>query len=595
MDFSIIRKSVLLKVVVIILSIFYLQSSYSTTTKELPVEDLRWYKDKMVNTHRALKDQAKEDIEKGIEDKENNSNITNNHDKKAKDSKKVIKKSGDAGNCINVTSIEFDGGYMIPGKLKNDINDEYLDKCLTTIDIESIMSTIVNGLINKGYSTTRVYLEAQDLTSGVLRMRIQEGIVSDIILEDDDNKSIYLPTLFPFIIGDVLNLTRIEQGISQANKQRSNQTTMDIIPGENAGDSIIVVKNKKSFPLHFNGSFDNHGSPSTGQIQGAATVTADNMIGLNDTLTFTHRQSIPDMNINHPGESMSDSLALMVPFGFFTHTFSYSKSKYRSYLKSPSGAELISSGSTDSFSGTIDRVMYRNADTIANSYLKVNFNSGNNYLNGTRLDISSTNTSSVTIGSSISGRVFENPFSVSIDYSIGAPLFGAIKNQNNISENYPFNSFKKLGFTASYTQPLSWILDDLTLTSSLAGQFAFNNLPSSQRISIGSKSSVRGYSDSSLSGDNGAYIRNDISLRNVIGSNPENIRVSVSAGYDYGWVKNRYDLGSGTDGELSGGSVGVTVLWKKVTATFSYDYAIHKPESTPRESGQFWWRLSMNI
>ncbi len=358
-----INNNILSRCIIVYASLFYCEISFAATP-----EDIRWYQNRLTNTQNNIENQTKEDIESGIDSGKKKSDSLLK--KKVEVKEKPERKAGVDEGCINIKSIEFDGGGMIPESVKEDVNIKYLDKCLTAHDIESIMSRIVNWYIEKGFSTTRVYLEAQDLTAGVLKLKVQEGIVSDIILDDGGKDSIYLPTLFPFMKGKMLDLTKIEQGLDQANKQRSNKTTMEIVPGEKAGDSIIVVKNEPGFPLHLNLSLDNHGSKSTGQIQGAATLTIDNLIGINDVLTFTHRQSISDLHVNSPGKSVSDSLALLIPIGFFTHTLSYSRSTYESTLYTPSGNVLISSGVTDSVNANIDRVMFRNADTIVNSYFK---------------------------------------------------------------------------------------------------------------------------------------------------------------------------------------------------------------------------------
>ena len=570
--------------------LFYCELSIAVTA-----EDTIWYQNKLTNTQNSLENQSKKDIEKGI----NSGNKYNNFlikKKEALENKKESgKKAGVDDSCINISRIEFEGGDLIPEKIKKDIDNKYLGKCLKVSDIESIMSGVVNWYIESGFSTTRVYLEAQDLSEGKLKLKVQEGIVSDIILDDGGKDSIFLPTLFPFMKGKMLNLTKIEQGLYQANKQRSNKTTMEIVPGEKAGDSIIVVKNEPGFPLHLNVSIDNHGSKSTGQVQGAATLTVDNLIGINDVLTFTHRRSISDLPVNSPGKSVSDSLALLIPIGFFTHTLSYSRSTYESSLYTPSGNVLTSSGVTDSINASIDRVMYRNADTIVNSYFKLSFSSGKNYLDDSLLEVSSKDKTGAAIGSSISSKVFNNPFSFSLEYSQGLPLFGAENNVDNAPEYFPVNLFQKIKGDLSYTQPLSFVSDNVTLTSRVHGQYAFNNQPSSERLSIGSKFTVRGYLDNSLSGDNGGYISNELLWINPFNVSSGNIKTRLKAAYDIGWVENRYDFGNGFDGALSGGALGLTVSWKNIAATLAYNFPLQKPGFIPDESGQVWWRLNIDI
>lgn len=584
------NKNNLLISTVVLLAMLNTKQSLAVTP-----ENLEWYKNKITNTERDIEEQTREDIRKGIRHRSRYDNLTNQDILKNKVQKKIIKKSGVNDKCLDIKTIVFQGGSMIPSAVKDTIKDKYINKCLTAIDIEIIMSELVNWLISRGLSTTRVYLEAQDLNSGELKLRIQAGIVSDIILEDGGKNSVYLPTLFPFVKGNTFKLENIEQGVFQVNKQRSNNAKMEIRPGKSAGDSIIVVTNKRSFPLHYNFATDNHGSLSTGKVQAAATVTGDNLIGLNDILTFTHRQTIPDLNINSPGESMSDSIALVLPIGYFTYTLDYAKSNYQSNLTTPSGAALQSAGSTDSVNAAVERVMFRKADTITNSYLRLNYNRGKNYLNDVFLEVSSLDRTTMTIGTSVSTQVFGNPLSMSLDYSRGLSLFGAVKNIEDAPSTLPVNLFRKLSSNVSYTQPLSFLSDDISLTSTLSGQYALDNLPSSQRMIIGSKSSVRGYIDNSLSGDNGVSWKNEVLWNNPVSFHSGEIRTKLNAGYDIGWVKNRNDVGSGFDGKLSGGSVGLTVSWKNVSTSIAYDFPIQSPDYIPNESGQFWWRLSIDI
>lgn len=71
----------------------------------------------------------------------------------------------------------------------------------------------------------------------------------------------------------------------------------------------------------------------------------------------------------------------------------------------------------------------------------------------------------------------------------------------------PRSEFRKLGLSASYFYPLAPSLYYLT---SAYGQTSADNLYAGERISIGGQYSVRGFKEQYLTGNRGAYWRNEL-------------------------------------------------------------------------------------
>ncbi|MGG4661824.1 POTRA domain-containing protein [Providencia vermicola] len=71
---------------------------------------------------------------------------------------------------------------------------------------------------------------------------------------------------FPHLIGSLLNLRDIEQGIEQLNRSVSAHYTIDIQPGTESGYSRVVIqKQARNIPLTSPLSLDNSGNKSTGK------------------------------------------------------------------------------------------------------------------------------------------------------------------------------------------------------------------------------------------------------------------------------------------------------------------------------------------
>ncbi|MEE7526200.1 ShlB/FhaC/HecB family hemolysin secretion/activation protein, partial [Enterobacter roggenkampii] len=91
-----------------------------------------------------------------------------------------------------------------------------------------------------------------------------------------------LKMAFPGRVGGILNLRDIEQGMEQINRLRTDPVQIEILPGTQAGYSIVNLTAKPEFPLSASVSLDNSGQKSTGEDQLSGVLTANNMLGLAD-------------------------------------------------------------------------------------------------------------------------------------------------------------------------------------------------------------------------------------------------------------------------------------------------------------------------
>ncbi|WP_275428219.1 POTRA domain-containing protein, partial [Enterobacter hormaechei] len=72
----------------------------------------------------------------------------------------------------------------------------------------------------------------------------------------------------PGLVGDVLNLRDIEQGMEQLNRLPSQQVVIDIQPGEQPGFSnVVLLRGARRAPVSFSFGADNSGQRSTGTGQ----------------------------------------------------------------------------------------------------------------------------------------------------------------------------------------------------------------------------------------------------------------------------------------------------------------------------------------
>ena len=198
--------------------------------------------------------------------------------------------------------------------------------------INLLMSTLQNRLVDHGYVTTRVLAPSQDLKSGILRLVIIPGVVRHVRLTPDSDDYIQLYSSFPAHEGSLLDLRDIEQGLENMQRLPGVQADMEIVPGEQPGESDILITRKQDKYWRLGFSLDDSGTRSTGRYLGGITFSLDNPFSLSDLLYVSATHNFP----HYGGKGSKNYTAhYSVPFGYWQ--FSVTASDY-DYHQTVAGA-----------------------------------------------------------------------------------------------------------------------------------------------------------------------------------------------------------------------------------------------------------------
>ncbi|HCX3970904.1 TPA: hypothetical protein OZQ97_004669 [Escherichia coli] len=147
--------------------------------------------------------------------------------------------------CFQIKQTELKGADALPHWLPlQKIANGAVGHCLGAKGINLLMSTLQNRLVDHGYVTTRVLAPSQDLKSGILRLVVIPGVVRHVRLTPDSDDYIQLYSSFPAHEGSLLDLRDIEQGLENMQRLPGVQADMEIVPGEQPGESDILITRK---------------------------------------------------------------------------------------------------------------------------------------------------------------------------------------------------------------------------------------------------------------------------------------------------------------------------------------------------------------
>ena len=460
------------------------------------------------------------------------------------------------GPCFTINRVVLDGSSLINQRQQQMLFAPWKDQCLDMSRIQQLTGTVSDWYISRGYITSRAFLVEQDLSSGVLHIVVMEGKLEKIRLPGVPSRT--LKMTFPGLEGNILNLRDIEQGMEQINRTRTTPVQIEILPGDKQGWSIVHLTATPEFPFSASASFDNSGQKSTGTGQINGWLTGNNLLGLADSWFVSGGRSSAFSNAK---DAQNFAAGVSVPRGYSLLSYSYSRNNYLSTLDN-NGYRWRSTGDTETHRVNVSHVLFRNGDIKTGVSAGLNYRINHNYLDDVLLQSSSRKLSVLLFGINHTQKIAGGVATLNPTFSRGMPWSGAghdgIKN-----DEPPKAQFRKWSLSASFQRPVA---ENLWWLSSFYGQWSPDRLYGSERLTLGGESSVRGFKEQYISGDNGGYWRNELNY--LLFTLPGIGQVSALAALDGGWLHADW-LDPYASGTLWGTAVGLSTAnrWLSTSLT----------------------------
>lgn len=459
--------------------------------------------------------------------------------------------------------------------------DDAIGRCLGSGGINTVLAKVQNALVGAGYVTTRVLAAPQDLTTGRLALLLVPGRIRAVrYAAPADQGGPSWHTAMPARPGDILNLRDIEQALENLKRVPTAEADIDIVPGEQPGESDLLIKWQQARPIRLSLSADDSGSDSTGKYQGGATVSADNLMGWHELFYFSANRDLPAGSARGEHGTRNYALHYSIPAGYWLYSFN--ASRYR-YYQSIAGAnqDYVYSGTSGNLELKVARVVYRDAARKTTAALRLYQRRSNNYIDDTEVEVQRRQMGGFELSLSHKEFIGEATLESTLAYKRGMHLFGTLpapEEQFNDGTSRP----AIVNLDAALTLPFKLGPAPLQYQASLRGQASNAMLIPQDRFAIGGRYTVRGFDgEASLSAERGWLLRNELSWS--LGAAGQ-----LYSGVDHGRVSGPHAaLLAGTS--LTGGVLG----WRGQLGGLQLDVftgrPIRKPEHfrTARNTGGF--------
>ncbi|BDH46944.1 peptide transporter [Salmonella enterica subsp. enterica serovar Choleraesuis] len=484
------------------------------------------------------------------------------------------------GPCFNIRQIAIEGATLLSPSDRQKLVAPWLNRCLNLATINQATAAVSDWYISRGYITSRAFLPEQNLSSGILRMTVLEGKIENIQLEGESSRAIKMA--FPTRTGDILNLRSIEQGMEQINRTRAQPVQIEIQPGSSPGWSVVNLTASPEFPLSLSLGYDNSGLKNTGTGQITAGITGNNLLGLADRWYISGGRSSA---FSPHRDAQTFQTGVSVPWGWWLFSYDYSWSNYHSTIDNQ-GWRWDTRGATENHRLNIDRVLFRNGDIKTAADIGITHRITRNYLQDVMLESSSRKLTSLQLGLSHTQKVAGGIATFNPTYSHGMPWLGA-ENDHHKHGDVPKAEFSKWSLSGSFQRYLS---ENAWWLSSFYLQWSPDRLYGSERLTLGGESSVRGYKEQYLFGDNGGYLRNELNYS--LFTLPFVGEVSAFVALDGGWLKHDNDdaLAAGT---VWGAAAGLGTSHRRYSTRFTMGTPVSYPSELKPDTLSIYYRIAL--
>lgn len=491
--------------------------------------------------------------------------------------------------CFDIQTINLKGATLIADKPRAALLEPYLGKCLGANQLNALLKAITQFYIDRGYVTSRAYLPQQDMADGELEVLVVEGR-----LEGLDQSAVAsdreLAMAFPGRAGEVVDLRELEQLVDQLNRLPSRPAQLELLPGEHVGGSRVKLQGEPFKPWRVSLNRHNNGESSTGEEQWGAGLDWDSPLGLADQLRLYGGGDAVSDEYRH---SASQGLFYSLPYGWWTFSYNYNQSYYRTQGET-SGFLFEMDGESKSHQLSAERVLHRDAVSKTAISFGISHLQTRNYIENSLLDVSSQRLSETQLGLNHGRRIGTAFVNADIGWQHGTGSFDA-QRRGDPHHGEPDARYHKYSLTLSALQPFQLWGESFSFDSLLNAQKSEDVLYSPQRISIGGLASVRGFKEQSLSGDTGGYWRNQLRWRRPISWEPLRSflqEYGLAYAYDVGVIHGgRYN--PDLRGRLSGHGLELSARGAHVATSVTFARSLERPDAITEREHPVYFRVDL--
>lgn len=434
-------------------------------------------------------------------------------------------------NCVraqdaafDIVRFQVDGNSILPAERVQELVAPFAGPRRVYGDIQKALESLENEFRRLGYGTVQVYVPEQELTSGVVRLQVSEGVVGKVTITgnkffNDENVRASLPNLKE---GVAPNMRALSENVQLTNENPAKQIEVTLGVSEEEGKVDAKVEVKEDDPDRIYLTLDNTGTKASGKHRIGVSYQNANMANRDQVLTLAYTTAV-----DAPGGVKVDIFSV----GYRLPLYSIGDSVDVIYGNSSTNtpASVLAPGGTLALNGKgtvlglrYNHIFPRAGEFTSKLILGFDYKYMNSRctVNGAPVSIDPPGVTASCIPYTLrpvtatySGQ-WQRP-GAAIDYNVGVthhlfpmgsfyPGPAGVDRYSFVTTRQTSDRFTAIRLGGSYAAAIS---GDWSGRAVFAGQYATGPLPAGEQIGLTGSNSVRGFLERAVSTDRG-YVAN---------------------------------------------------------------------------------------
>lgn len=415
-----------------------------------------------------------------------------------------------SGPVFELKGFRFTGVVLIPESRLQAQVSIFLNNTVNFAILEAIAQQLTGYYLEQGY-LARVVVPEQDVKDGIVEMRIIEGVRGSLDLDnrgqriDSARVSAFIDQRLPQ--GTPMSMKRLEEAIAILNEQPGVEAGTSLKPGAREGDVGVVVSLADKPLLTGTAGINSNGGRTSGRMQAQGSLTLNNPTGHFDAASAL-------VNLSEGKTFLRADYSLAVGASGLRVGVNASHLEYKIIEDSLKPLDLKGAATTYGLATSypLTRTRDLNLSLIGSHDVKELIDRSGAVETGNRR----VNVTNLGLGGYVQHQLGSLPaltrFGASVSFgrsdqrNAGALAVDNVTRQSN-------RGFTKFGYSLSNLAELNaqW-----SYNVALSGQFAGDNLDSTERMSLGGPAALRAYPTGEATGDEGWLV--NLNLRRSFGN-----------------------------------------------------------------------------
>ncbi len=191
------------------------------------------------------------------------------------------------GSKVQVKKFRFTGNTVYDAERLEELVRSEEGKELTLDELRSVAGRVSDFYSDHGYILARAYLPPQDIRDGVIEIAVIEGYVGNVEVTGNQRYSanVIKRAMTRVKNAKLVSEPLLETALNLLNEYPGLNVRATLKPGENRGESDIVLTAQEAVPVTVMVDVDDYGSKYTGIWRYGTELTYGNLTGQGDRLS----------------------------------------------------------------------------------------------------------------------------------------------------------------------------------------------------------------------------------------------------------------------------------------------------------------------